>query len=71
METYPNQCPVCNKETEDINNFYCIKNRGRCERCLTHKRNMDIYKQKTKAVDNYILKMKKNAIIKTGKYTYS
>jgi len=31
---YKDVCPRCAREINDINNFYCIKNRGGCEHCI-------------------------------------
>ena len=39
MFTYEHTCPKCKKEYEDINNYYCIQNKGFCETCLRSKKN--------------------------------
>lgn len=30
---FDSHCGYCNTKTSDINNFFCIKNRGACENC--------------------------------------
>lgn len=32
---YEKKCPRCDGFTIDINNYYCIKNTGTCERCIS------------------------------------
>ena len=41
MNDYSNDCPVCNREYDNINDYYCILNKRKCEDCLLHHRNLE------------------------------
>lgn len=39
-------CPLCKRDTQGINNYFCIQNRRTCENCLAHKPLEEIKKNK-------------------------
>lgn len=39
MEKYEHNCGKCKKTTYTINDYFCIKNTGRCEWCLGFEKN--------------------------------
>lgn len=48
---YKDICPNCEKEKNTISDYFCIKNRGRCERCMDKKRKAQNIKYRIKYVD--------------------
>jgi len=40
MKDYTHKCPNCLLTTNDINNYFCIKNTRYCEHCLTKRHNV-------------------------------
>lgn len=54
---FSNFCPVCQKETDDINNYYCIMNNGLCDNCFPKKK---LVRQKLKENPDPFAKWRKD-----------
>ena len=59
-------CPKCRTITTNINNYFCIKNTGLCEYCLSHNTKREIKKYK-KEIDPFAKWRPKNLLVDKSK----